>query len=332
MQALLKGLLLFALLLAVPFAVEQFFGEHPQVQVGGYGSVKDCRPDCSPNCAKDCVKSGASWWRDWLPSWDNLRTYGLPAIFLLPLLVLLVVLLLFLPQTYQIADWLTLAEREMNSLLRGWGGGYANRKDVVKERADWLSMIPVTDDPAPFADIYKNFFELNQQDLTSGGSQGAAMGKVRLTAFLLRELYEGNVRNAQLKIFNEVANSGKPLPYIAPGIRQIVGYDRFDVKDVKNNGFPPDAGVDWFPLWLTVKLNRFPRSIVMIRADKSRVYNRDVIEELNVQAAPARDEPPVSVGWLRLLESRDLSLLFLRWMAYLLLVAFTFYVLWLLLR
>ena len=188
----------------------------------------------------------------------------------------------------------------MNSLLRAWGGGYSgeSRKNVVKERADWLAMIPVTDDPAPFADIYKNFFDLNQEDLKSGGPQGAAMGKVRMTAFLLRELYEGNVKNAQLKIFNEFANGGKP--YIAPGIRQIVGYDRFDVNDVKNNGFPPDAGVDWFPLWLTVKLNRFPRNIVMIRTDKSRVYNRDVIEELNVQAAPARDEPAVPVGWLQL--------------------------------
>jgi len=331
MQALLKGLLLIGLLVAVPYAVEQFFGRHPQVQVGGYRSVKDCRPECSPNCAKDCVKGGTSWWRDWLPSsWDSVRTYGLPAIVLLPLLVFLIVLLLFLPRTYQIADWLTLAERELNSLLRGWGGGYANRKDVVKERADWLAMIPVTDDPAPFADIYKNFFDLNQQDLTSGGSQGAAMGKVRMTAFLLRELYEGNVKNAQLKIFNEFENSKPPKqpPFIAPGIRQIVGYDQFDIDKYKKTGFPPDAGVDWFPLWLTVKLNRFPRNIVMIRTDKSRVYNRDVIEELNVQAAPARDEPAVPVGWLRLLEARDGALLFLRWLVYLLLVALTVYVLW----
>ncbi len=331
MQALLRGFLLLALLVAVPFAVEQFFGRHPQVQIGGYGNVKDCRPECSPNCAKDCVKGGASWWRDWLPSsWHDLRSYGLTAIVLLPLLVFLIVLLLFLPRTYQIAEWLTLAEREMNSLLRGWSGGYSNRKDVVKERADWLSMIPVTDDPAAFAEVYKKFFDLNQDDLKTGGPQGAAMGKVRMTAFLLRELYEGNVRNAQLKIFNEFANGNKP--YIAPGIRQIVGYDRFDEKDVKNNGFPPDAGEGWFPLWLTVKLNRFPRNIVMIRTDKSRVYNRDVIEELNVQAAPARDEPAVPVGWLRLLELRDSALLFLRWLAYLMLVALTFYVLWLLLR
>ena len=107
------------------------------------------------------------------------------------------------------------------------------------------------------------------------------MGKVRMTAFLLRELYEGNVKNAQLKIFNEIANGGKP--YIAPGIRQIVGYDQFDVNDVKKNGFPPDAGVGWFPLWLTVKLNRYPRNIIMVRADKTVAYNRTVIEELNRQ-------------------------------------------------
>ena len=102
----------------------------------------------------------------------------------------------------------------MNALLRAWGGGYSgeSRKNVVKERADWLAMIPVTDDPASFADIYKNFFDLNQEDLKSGGPQGAAMGKVRMTAFLLREIYEGNVQNAQLKIFNEFENGGKPCP------------------------------------------------------------------------------------------------------------------------
>ena len=344
MQALLKGLLLIGLLVAVPYAVEQFFGRHPQVQVGGYRSVKDCRPECSPNCAKDCVKGGTSWWRDWLPSsWDSVRTYGLPAIVLLPLLVFLIVLLLFLPRTYQIADWLTLAEREMNSLLRAWGGGYESRKNVVKERAEWLSMIPVpeTKNTRSLADIYKNFFDLNQEDLKSGGSQGAAMGKVRMTAFLLREIYEGRVKNAQLKIFNEYENNREPAkppkpPFIAPGIRQIVEYDRFKPEiepndpDYKNYeyGFPTNARVGWFPLWLTVKLNRFPRNIVMIRTDKSRVYNWDVIEELNVQAAPARDEPAVSVGWLRFLESRDSTLLFLRWVVYLLLVALTVYVLW----
>ena len=203
-MAWLRGFALFALLVAVPLLLEQLFGRHPmapphkgrQLVLGGR---------CSPTAASASLFFCSS--------------------------AFFIVLLLFLPQTYQISEWLTLAEREMNSLLRGWGGGYANRKDVVKERADWLSMIPVTDDPAPFADIYKNFFDLNQEDLKSGGSQGAAMGKVRMTAFLLRELYEGNVKNAQLKIFNEFANGGKP--FIAPGIRQIVGYDQFDVNSQK---------------------------------------------------------------------------------------------------
>ena len=217
-------------------------------------------------------------------SWHDLLSYGPFAIVSLVLLVFLIVLLLFLPQTYQIADWLTLAEREMNSLLRAWGGGYESRKNAVKEHADWLSMIPVTDDPAPFAEVYKNFFDLNQEELKSGGPQGAAMGKVRMTAFLLRELYEGNVKNAQLKIFNEFANGNKP--YIAPSIRQIVGYDKFDVNDVKNSGFAPGAGVDWFPLWLTVILNRFPRNIIMVRSDKTVACNRAVIDELATQLIP----------------------------------------------
>ncbi len=162
------------------------------------------------------------------------------------------------------------------------------------------------------------------------------MGKVRLTAFLLREIYEGNVRNAQLKIFNEV-KSGNKDPYVAPGIRQIVGYDARFKPDIKPSdpdydkyeyGFPKDAGEDWFPVLMTVKMFRYPRNIVMIRTDKSQVYNWDVIEELNVQAAPARDEPAVPVPWLRWLEARDLAPLFVRWLAYLVVVALTIFVLW----
>jgi hypothetical protein len=83
------------------------------------------------------------------------------------------------------------------------------------------------------------------------------------------------VANAQLTICNEIENGGKP--FIAPGIRQIVGYDKIDEK----KGFPGGAGVGWFPLWLTVKLNRYPRNIIMVRADKTVAANRDIIDELN---------------------------------------------------
>ena len=67
-------------------------------------------------------------------------------------------------------------------------------------------------------------------------------------------------------------------------IRQIVGYDKFDVNDVKNSGFPPGAGVDWFPLWLTVILNRFPRNIIMVRSDKTVACNRAVMRRVSDSA------------------------------------------------
>ncbi len=145
----------------------------------------------------------------------------------------------------------------------------------MKERADWLSMIPGAN-----PDVYKEFFTLNQTDLASGGPQGAAMGRARLTAFLLREIYEGNVKNAQLKIFNEIKNGGKP--YVAPGIRQILDYDRFDEK----TGFPEGSGFGWFPLTLTVKLHRHPRHIIMVKPDKTVIENWAVLDELNRQLRP----------------------------------------------
>ena len=122
------------------------------------------------------------------------------------------------------------------------------RKEWVKERADWLTMIPVPKDkPEALADVYQEFFKKNQSDLEDGGKQATPGSRARFTAFLLREIYEGNVKNAQLKIFNEV-KSGNKDPYIAPGVRQIVGYDKFNENDIANNGFPKGAGKGWFPV------------------------------------------------------------------------------------
>jgi len=266
-MAWLRGLALFALLVAVPFLLEQLLGHNPQIP-----RVSD------------------SFWRDAL----SYSGFGI-VVFLF--LGFLLVLLLYLPRTYEISEWLTLAERDMNSLLRSWGGGLQKdtRKEWVKERADWLTMIPVPKDkPEALADVYKEFFNKNESDLEKGGSQAAPGSRARFTAFLLREIYEGNVKNAQLKIFNEV-QSGNNDPYIAPGVRQIVGYDdRFnpditpDNPEYKNYkwGFPKGAGKGWFPVLLTVKLNRFPRHIIMVKPDKTVVENWDVIDELNRQLRP----------------------------------------------
>jgi hypothetical protein len=255
-MAWLRGFLLFALLVAAPLLLEQLFGRHPMARH---------------------LKVGSSFW-------ENVLSYSGFGLLVLLLAGFLIVLIAYLPYTIQISEWLTLAERDMNSLLRGWGGGLPAdaRRGMARERGEWLTMIPVSKDkPEALSDLYKTFFEINQREL-GGGAQGDNMGRARYTAFLLRELYEGNVKNAQLKIFSDVKNGGRP--YVAPGIRQIVGYDRFDEK----NGFPEDAGVGWFPVWLTVKLNRYPRNIIMVRPDRTVARNWTVIDELNRQLAPAR--------------------------------------------
>jgi len=153
------------------------------------------------------------------------------------------------------------------------------RKALVKERAEWLSMI--ASDNADLPNIYKQFFELNQEDLISGGPQGAALGKARFTAYLLREIYEGNVKNAQNKIEVETRADGSP-PFVALGVRELVGFDKFD-----RGSFPPGAGVSWLPLMMAVKLYRHPRNIIMVRPDKTVAYNHEVIDELTRQLRPA---------------------------------------------
>ena len=52
-------------------------------------------------------------------------------------------------------------------------------------------------------------------------------------------------------------------------------------------GFPPHAGVGWFTVWLTVKLHRHPRNIIMVKRDKTVVENAAVLDELNRQLKPA---------------------------------------------
>jgi hypothetical protein len=182
---------LFALLVGVPFLMEHLLSRHTQL------------------------------------FWQDALSYAGFGIVVLLLVSFLIVLAIFLPQTYQISEHLTLAEREMNRLLRGG--------KVVEARA---------------------------------------------TALLLHELYAGNVATAQLKIHNEIENGGKP--FIAPGLRNLLGLDKFnDAREVLG------SGVARFPLVMAVKLNRYPRNIIMVRADKTVAHNRAVIEQLTRQLRPA---------------------------------------------
>ncbi len=247
MRNWLKAFGIFAAMVAAPFIIERLLGRHPRLP----GS-------------------------DALEQSDYLA-YGLFAVVLLAVLAAIAGAIFLYYQTEEISEQLTLAEREMTAQLRGWGGGLTpdTRKGWAEERGKWLQMIK--DDKF---EVGKAFFDLNQKDLESGGPQGAAMGNARMTAFLLRELYEGNVETAQLKVYNEFKLGKKPV--IVAGLRQLLDCDHFD----ENEGFKR-PGVDRNLLWLTVKMRGHPHHIVMVKTDadknKFEVKNWDVLNELNRQ-------------------------------------------------
>ncbi|NJM34287.1 MAG: hypothetical protein HC850_05730 [Rhodomicrobium sp.] len=115
----------------------------------------------------------------------------------------------------RIAIYLTLAERELNNLLSS-GLEHGGRKGKVAERSEWAKVFL----PPPEAaiggipalggmmwggsgsaeatrNIALEIISANEKDLNG---KGAAMGKASITAFLLREIYEGNIDAAQSKI------------------------------------------------------------------------------------------------------------------------------------
>src|SRR5208282_671713 len=96
--------------------------------------------------------------------WQDVLSYSGFGLLVLLLVGFLIVLMVYLPQTYQISRWLSVAEREMNR-LKGTENG-------------------------------------------------------RMTAFLLHQLYEGNVADAQFGIYGEIKAGRKP--YVAPGLRELL--------------------------------------------------------------------------------------------------------------
>jgi hypothetical protein len=185
----------------------------------------------------------------------------------LALLVLLAGFLVVRAVIYRQEEWvarcLTLAERDFNNLISG-GMSHGTRKEHVAERREWNKMAEL-----PVIQINTDGYRSVAHDLVAAnekalGGKGAAMGKASITAFLLRELYAGDVDAAQIKIFADTRNNGEP-PYIAPGIYELVGFRYFDPQ----RGFPRNAGV---PPWLLRRVVRnwnFPRDIRMVYTDPS---------------------------------------------------------------
>lgn len=179
----------------------------------------------------------------------------------------------------QIAAWLNLAERDLNNNLSS-GLEHTGRRDVVSQRSEWVAGYPLIQvSGLGHRTIAEEMVLLNETDRANKGN---AMTRASITAFLLRELYEGNVETAQSKIWAEVVNTGKP-PYIAPGIYELVGFSRFDDQ----NGFPRYSGVSPTMLKRVVRERGYPLNIQFIKADPAgkrfRIRGMEVLQELTQQ-------------------------------------------------
>ncbi len=171
-----------------------------------------------------------------------------------------------------ISAYLTLAERELNFLIRsGFPPSPKGRKDTAQERADWVQTTILNE----LSSVPDELVRLNQKDLEG---VGANSGKARITAFLLRELYAGNIKNAQSKVYAETKTGGK-LPFIAAGLRELLELDKFDT----DKGFQTDAGVPWSFLLLAVQLGGHPSHIKMVKGTGEVLRNNEVIRELTQQ-------------------------------------------------
>ncbi len=250
----LKAILIFAAMIAIPIAADNFLHKHPDLPLGkGTG-----------------------------------ETFVFGILLFFAIFVLAVGVPRFRARRKRldhIENCLRRAERDMNAHISN-ALTHGGRKDKAKERAEWNRMAEssaIQIFNAGYRTPAHDLIDLNERDLAS---KGAAIGKASATAILFRELYEGGVESAQKKIAADVKNGGA-VPYIAPGISELIGFNRFD----KDEGFPEGAGADSDELQWVAKWRNFPSKdliMVTIAADgtKSAVYGQEVLINLTQQRPP----------------------------------------------
>jgi len=260
MRAWLKALLLFGVMVVTPFVIQSVVGRTPRwFDLFPYFSVADFVP--------------------------SIRAL----IYIVGVLGVVAVVFNFIFYSTgldEIHGWLKLAEREMNVILRGVDA--ASSKGRAADRIEWWNTLTGRD---AFSKTPDKIFDLNEEDAKA---RGAPNPKAAITAFLLREIYEGNIDLAQNKILAEMkANDGK-VPHVVAGLREILGLDEYlaakaKFESDKEAGVATeeprfgDFGVAWVPLLAAVKLGRFPRNITMSRTDngvKIEVKNEDALDAL----------------------------------------------------
>ncbi len=231
MQKGLKASLIFAAMVAAPLIARAFGAQHTFAHSGS-----------------NAAQAGSD-----MAAW---------LLLMLPLAGLIFFCVVVYERLDRIATDLKLAERDFNTLISGMME-HGGRKARAVERSEWNLMATV-----PKIQIFQEGYRTVAHELIAANekelqSKGAVAGRAAITAFLLRELYEGNVESAQNKVVADTRNGdGKP-PYVAPGIRELIGFHRFTPED----GFRKPAGVNWVMLWLTVKLWGFPRNILMVKTN-----------------------------------------------------------------
>lgn len=251
----LIGIVLFGAMVAVPLVAENLFGRRPSVR---------------------------------LPFGYPGQVWAVAALVLLAAIALTIAIIRFHAMRERqkwIASRLRLAERDLNSLLNS-GMEHVGRKGKAIERAEWAKMATTPKKQVFNAGYRTPFHDLIGWNETDLASKGSAMGKASATAFIFRELYEGSIATAQSKIVAELKNGGS-VPYIAPGIREIIGFDQFD----NNLGFPPGAGVDGDDLKRVIKRFGFPsQDLLMVSTSptgaRTATRGYEVLINLTQQKAP----------------------------------------------
>ncbi len=262
----LKAFAIFAAMIAAPIVADNFISKRPDVPLFG----------------------GVAW--SWLP---------VPALILGAASIPFVIFAYwkFEEEIEDIESWLQLAERELLKYISdGWD--QSGRLARVAERAQWNAMAQ-TPSIQNFQEGYRTVaheaFELNRQDMAN---RGTTMGKASMTAYLLRDLYQGSVSRAKEKVSGEMRNGN--TPFVAPGIRELIGFD--------NPGFPEEGGVNWVKLTLAVEHGQFPREIMIVNRtpDGTHVMRGwEVIMQLTQQRPPGWQSPrqvrpaPMWRLWLR---------------------------------
>jgi hypothetical protein len=199
-------------------------------------------------------------------------------LFMLAFASFLVVRVIIYRREEDVARCLTLAERDFNNLISG-GMSHGGRQERVQERRQWNEMAAI---PAPTVLINNAGYRTPAHDLiqwneNDANGKGATMGKASMTAFLLRELYQGDVEGAQLKISADIRNGA--APYIAPGIGELVGFDKFDAE---TKSFPEGAGVERWLLRRVVAKRQKQIRMITTDADGNRMFRHpdDALDQL----------------------------------------------------